>query len=436
MELLIIAPIIFLGIAFLIAFLGFPRQVLLGYILIKPVVDRFAEQGATGGEVTVGYNHVAPLIIPVMSLFYVILKRRNIFSMPLKIPIFLFILLNIVSFLFEETYSIILAGYYIRVVLPMVLYFTIPFILNKREDILRFIRFTAYSGLFPCLMIVLQQLGFIAQNRESEDLGGTVYARATGGYADAFSVALPIIISIFCILYLLQVNREQKPRGAILWVLLSTYLSCLVFTFHRMTFIVIGLVFTLWSVINRRIVLIVVLACLILASFPALTRFVPNFFSDIMIAEHVPGGSIGSPQQKIADQLMHGRGGVWQRYIKTFNESYLLQQTFGVYMAGRAPHNDYLRVLITNGVAGLAVYLTLLLAIGIKIFKTYLASPRANDPYLSGLSLTALFTFLFYVLGSVTLCISLLSTLTWYFWIFSGMTLYQKRNLRIVHRTI
>lgn len=417
--------IIIVGLGFIFTFLRFPRQMFLFYILIKPVVDRFAESGASIGGFSVGYHYIAALIIPTFSLLYVVINRCNIFLFPHKALLFAFMVLNVFSFILEGDYSLEVTGYFIRVIFPLFLFFSIPFILSKREHVLKFIRYSAISGIFPCVMIVLQQVGFIAQNREAEALCGSVYARATGGYADAFTVALPIIISIFCLYFLLQYSREKGERSNLYWFLLVVYLICLVFTFHRMTFVVVALVSAIWSLINRRFAVILLVSGLIIVSLPVLAHFVPNFFSDLIITERTGGAT------EISEQTWHGRGGVWRRYIKIFNENDAFEQLLGIVMAGRAPHNDFLRILITNGVLGLSVYLALLFALGKRLIHAFFYFRRAGDPFMVQWVLTALFFFLFYLLGSTTLAISLLSSLTWYLWIFAGIAYMQMSKHRL-----
>ncbi|MGO9020345.1 MAG: O-antigen ligase family protein [Syntrophobacteraceae bacterium] len=424
--------VIVVGIFFIMAFFQFPKHVFLLYILIKPFVDRFAESGASvGGGVTLGYNYIAALVVPPMSLIYVLVMRRNLFSLPHKSLLLVFMVLNIVSFLVEGNYSVNVAGYFLRVILPLLLFFTIPFILSEREDILKFIRYSAISGIFPCAMAVLQKMGLIAQNRVAEGLGSTVYDRATGGYADSFSLALPIIIAIFCLYFLLQYTTGTKDKRIyVYWFLLVVDLVCLVFTYHRMSFIVVALVSALWSLINRRYAVILMGAGLIIVSLPFLVRFVPDFFGDLYVTKQIHGGVMEAPKEELASAALHGRGWVWRMFLDKFDHSTPLEQIIGIEMAGRAPHNDYLRVLITNGVFGLGVYLSLLFALGLRLRRAYLYFSGEGDSFMSQFALTSLFFFIFYVLGSTTLAISLLSSLTWYLWVFVGITYFQMSKSR------
>lgn len=417
--------ILFIGLVFILSYLAYPKKIFLLYILIKPIIDRFAEQGASIGGITIGYHYLAALIIPTMSVLYVILKKVRVSSVPLKILLLCYIASNCFAFLLEGKYTLDNAGYYIRVVFPIFLYFTIPFILDKESDILKLIKYTAISGIFPSLMIFLQRIGIVAQNRVAEGFGAEVYDRATGGYADSFSAALPIIISLFCILFIVQHYKETRQRSFGYKIMIIPYLVAIFFTYHRMSFIVMTIVFLIWTVVNRRYVIILSVSVIIMISFPIIATFLPSFFADFYVSEKVHGSTSVDPKHKISNATLHGRAGLWRRYIDKYQESGTFRQIFGIEMAGRAPHNDYLRVLITNGLAGLSVYLVLLLVLGFRLLRTYIRSKRENDRFMVHFSLTAIFLYIFYLLGSVTLAISLLSTLTWFFWIFSGITFHR-----------
>jgi hypothetical protein len=420
-----IALITLSGILFYLLYLGYPRQIFLFYILIKPVIDRFSEQGASIGGGTMRYHYIAALIIPTMSLMYSVAKRHSIFSLPLKTLVTSFIILNLFAFFIEGNYSMNNAGYYIRVIFPMFLYFSIPFFLKDKENLSRFLRYSAISGIFPCIMIFLQKLGVIVQNRVAEGLGSVVYDRATGGYADSFSVAMPIILSLFCVLFFMQYYYENKKNCLWLWSLIPIYLISLIFTFHRMAYVVVFLVITIWTMVNKRFTVMAGILLIVILSLPFLVKFVPDFYSDVLITERAANTNFSDSNQNVSNATLHGRIGVWKMLLNKFERAPILKQLFGIEMAGRAPHNDFLRVLITNGVVGLAVYIIMLVVLGIKLIISYFYFLRIDDRFMCNFALTALFIYIFYMLSSITLAISLLSTLTWFFWIFSGVTFYQ-----------
>ena len=113
-----------------------------------------------------------------------------------------------------------------------------------------------------------------------------------------------------------------------------------------------------------------------------------------------------------------------------------IDQMFGIRMPGRAPHNDYIRVLFTVGAFGLSIYLLLLGLIGIRLLVILRHFTKSGDVFMKNLSQSALFMFVFYMLGGMTLTISTLSTMSWYLWILFGIVAYQHSLYRTQQREI
>lgn len=109
---------------------------------------------------------------------------------------------------------------------------------------------------------------------------------------------------------------------------------------------------------------------------------------------------------------------------------------FGIRLPGRAPHNDYIRVLFTVGAFGLGVYLLMLTLIGARLLLNLRHFAKSGDVFLKNLSQTAIFMFVFYILGGMTLTISTLSTMSWYFWILFGIVAYQHSLYRTQQREV
>ncbi len=61
---------------------------------------------------------------------------------------------------------------------------------------------------------------------------------------------------------------------------------------------------------------------------------------------------------------------------------------------------------------------------------------RSDDVFMKTLSQSALFMFVFYILGGMTLTISTLSTMSWYFWILFGIVAYQHSLYRTSQREL
>jgi hypothetical protein len=437
-NLIPVAIFLLLGLASAAMFVIYPGQLFVSYLLVKPVVDGFLEQGATIGGATFSFSYLPSLIIPSLFLLISAFHMNRFQHLPFKSFVILYMLLNVVAYFREGHFIVHTTGYYIRVVFPMFLYFGVPLFVDSRQALERLVKIAGISGIFPCFMIFLQKLGFISYNREAEKLGSEIYERATGGYADSFSVALPIIISTFFLLQIIQTNKENGRSQKLYEILLAAYLFSLIFTFHRMTYVVIVVVLGMWIYLNKRFNYAFLLGIAAVVFLGTLQAFVPDFFSDIDVVADTSGSIYAGADQGIALErsALHGRGWLWQMFMDEYGRKTFVDQMIGIRLPGRAPHNDYIRVLFTVGAFGLGVYLFMLTLIGVRLLVILRHFTKSGDLFMKNLSQTAVFMYVFYILGGITLTISTLSTMSWYFWVLFGIVAYQDSIYRSSQREI
>jgi hypothetical protein len=378
------------------------------------------------GGATLSFSYLPSLIMPgpffVLSAFHAHRFRH----LPFKGLVILYMVLNVGAYFKEGHFDVGTTGYYIRVIFPIFLYFGVPVFVDGRAALERLVKVAAISGIFPCFMIFLQKLGFISYNREAERLGSEIYERATGGYADSFSVALPIIISVFFLLQIIQMNKESRRSQIVFEGLLASYLFSLIFTFHRMTYLVVAVVLAMWIYFNKRINYAFILGGVAIAFLSTLQVFVPDFFGDIeLFSDSDADVYAGQDGIELERSALHGRGWLWAMFMHEYFSAPFLDQMFGIRLPGRAPHNDYIRVLFTVGSFGFSIYMLMLTLIGIRLLVILRHFTKSGDLFLKTLTQTAVFMFAFYILGGMTLTISTLSTMSWYFWVLFGIVAYQ-----------
>lgn len=437
-NLIAVSIFLCLGLASAAMFVIYPGQLFVWYLLIKPIVDGFLEQGAVIGGATLSFSYLPSLIIPGLFLVLSAFHANRFRHLPFKGIIILYMLLNVGAYFKEGNFDVGTTGYYIRVIFPIFLYFGVPLFVDGREALERMVKLAAISGIFPCGMIFLQKLGVISYNREAERLGSEIYERATGGYADSFSVALPIIISVFFLLQIIQSNKEGRRSQIFFELLLASYLFSLIFTFHRMTYLVVTVVLMMWIYFNKRISYAFILGGVAIVFLSTLQVFVPDFFGDIgLFAEADDSAYVSSDSGiELERSALHGRGWLWTMFMNEYFSRPFVDQMFGIRLPGRAPHNDYIRVLFTVGAFGLGVYLLMLTLIGARLLLNLRHFAKSGDVFLKNLSQTAIFMFVFYILGGMTLTISTLSTMSWYFWILFGIVAYQHSLYRTQQREV
>lgn len=437
-NLIAVAIFLSLGLASAVMFVIYPGQIFVWYLLIKPIVDGFLEQGAVIGGATLSFSYLPSLIMP--GLFFVIsaFHANRFRHLPFKGIVIFYMLLNVGAYFKEGHFDVGTTGYYIRVVFPIFLYFGVPLFVDSRAALERLVKLAAISGIFPCVMIFLQKLGVISYNREAEQLGSEIYERATGGYADSFSVALPIIISVFFLLQIIQSNKEGRKSQILFEILLASYLFSLIFTFHRMTYLVVATVLSMWIYLNKRVSYAFILGGIAIIFLSTLQVFVPDFFGDFGLFAESDGSVYANSDEgiELERSALHGRGWLWMMFLSEYSSAPFVDQLLGIRLPGRAPHNDYIRVLFTVGAFGLGVYMLMLTLIGARLLVILRHFTKSGDVFLKNLSQTAIFMFVFYILGGMTLTISTLSTMSWYFWILFGIIAYQHSLYRSSQREI
>lgn len=387
------------------------------YLLLKPAIDQgMSFLGAIG-------RHAGGVALPVFTLLYALLATEKSFRpLPFKTLIALYIFLYIIAFVRFGHYQLDTLGLYLRALLPPLLYFSIPVIVGNRQNVEKLIYFSAISGLAASSLIVLQFLGVIDPESKKEMLtiGEEEILRITGGFFDAFSASLPVLVSIICLLFIIQTRKKK-----LYWAFLGINIFAVFLTVHRMSTIVLAVILMMWIIMNKKTIIGLLAAVILAFSLPILSQFAPAFFGDVKLVKEQKATVISNESLELSAQALHGRGWLWASYLKRFGEASSLDQIFGIKTTGRGPHNDYLRILMNLGLFGLAVYLIILALIGSKLVRIFLNARSQRNEYLEQLALTAIFFWVFCILGSMTLAVGLLSTLMWYFWMFAGLAFMQ-----------
>lgn len=418
------------GLFIILLALKYPKKFILFYFLIKPAVDYFAESGTTFLGYNISTTYIGGALVPLCALFFVLDKKKNIGVFPFKKVLFAYILINILSFVLQGDYSLGTLnpfGILVRVVLPITLYISIPYILKYEADILKFLKVVALSGIFPMFVGFMQLGGLIPYNRDPATFGALTLNRLTGGYADSFSLTMPLIIAIFAILFLIQYKGDTnntKKQDFIFKILIGLYMLTVFFAYHRMTYIILLTVLIIWLIHNKQKYAII----FTLIGFAFIVYFDQSFFKNMFADAYEPF----TPEAKLYyGQAFHGRGWLWRGILNSYANASFLEKFLGVRMISRYPHNDYIRILYSNGIVGLMLYLTLLVSIGSKIISLLRKYSNTNNKFIFQLSAMSLSIFIAYTFASTSLSISMISTLPWFFWIFAGLLFYQNRIYRL-----
>lgn len=402
-----------------------PRNFILFFFLTKPALDYFAESGITIAGLYISTNYIGGVLVPLCLLAYVLVYRRNLGIMPYKGLIVAFIIINVLSFLVQREFTIgayAPSGTLFRVLSPICFYFAIPFILEKESDIVLFLKMIVFSGIFPMIMGFLQLVGVIHYERQVRAFGTLTLGRLTGGYHGPFSLTLPLIIAIFAILFFLYHKKhheeDNKPRFVYILLLVS-YAVIIFFTYHRMSYIVVLTAVLLWFIYSDVKFKPVFLAIMIAVIVYFGANFISNLFYDI----YQPF----DPRSNLyTGQALTGRFWLWRALLDNIAGANLFQKLLGVQIISRHPHNDYIRILYSNGVFGLISYLLLLGVIGFRVFRSLRV--HSDDRFVFKIAFISVNIFLAYIFASITLAITIIPNICWFFWTFAGLLFYRSQQ--------
>lgn len=413
MELILLG---LLGISVCVLILAEPKKFIPIFFLFKPTLDYFAEAGISVGGTYVSTTYITGTLIPLLCLLIFLRSKREFVKLPGFGLIVAFVVLNCASFIRVRYGDISTYGWILRVILPFLLYFSFPVIIESREDFIHFLSYVSYSGIFPLFMGGAQLTGLIPYNREAESLGTGTYMRITGGYDDSFSFAMPILISLWALIFLYNVTKSLNKLQVLLLIL---YPTILIFTYHRMIYILLPMTILISAIYMKfRKILITLISLIILLCSVSYTAII-DFYSDVSLVTH---------EYNISPAAFHGRGRVWNLLISKYNNYSITEKLAGKSLVGRFSHNDYLRILLQNGILGLSIYLILFAVLGFNLMKLGLEySKPGSDGFMRSLFLLSLKIYLAYLLIGITLNVSLLSTFTWFLWISLGLLFYHHK---------
>src|SRR3546814_8197532 len=131
-----------------------------------------------------------------------------------------------------------------------------------------------------------------------------------------------------------------------------------------MTYLVIAVVLSMWIYLNKRVSYAFILGGIAIIFLSTLQVFVPDFFGDFGLFAESDNSVYANSDDgiELERSALHGRGWLWMMFLSEYSSAHFIDQMLGIRLPGRAPHNDYIRVLFTVGAFGLGV--SMLMQIG------------------------------------------------------------------------
>lgn len=340
-------------------------------VLIRPIIDNFYYLKDTSPWLSPLY--IVGVLTPVLIIF----SMRNNQRRPPSELDNLFLIWGIIAFLglivmgmkdFSNLKFFIVA---LKIPLPIYLYFFLRVFVRDKRDVEGIFQTFLYStfvviGVF--LFEVFVHPITVVYSRGLE--------RYQGFYSDVVNYSLIITIATFINLYFLSKKDSTVSKGKrarILFFNIAFGLAMLFRISHIVSYAVfLGLFASYMFVMYRKRIISAgfIIGCTLIIIYAfgkdvINEKVAPLFEKDTEIYEGESGDDT---------ELLHGRVGIWQGYLQSFNETNLIAQFLGVPLTKDkpynfilvSPHNDFLRLLFSAGYIGLFIYLFIILRIYLR----------------------------------------------------------------------
>ncbi len=239
----------------------------------------------------------------------------------------------------------------------------LPLLIQDKKHLKQFLLAMMIGGVFPILVTMYQlQTGIIFQDRQTIGL-----SRFVGLYHDAFPVRFYGLMSLMSILLYQSVFSIKGVylKGFMLFLSAGAFLSVYL-VFSKAAVVILGFWIVLLLVFSKSKIkqgfsILVGLSVIFLVFGDAVFSNIEQLFSK----------EVGYQSGEVADvrYTLAGRGYIWDNYWNFWlNQQNVFFQWFGDGIT-RPAHNEYLRVLLTNGIIGVLFLLVFVMNIIRKSFK-------------------------------------------------------------------
>lgn len=391
---LVILSVVLIFIYFLLM-ISVPYRALYVCFLIKPIMDMSYSYSFAGG-LTLG--RILSVLVVFNMLFVIIKDIGNLFIVRGKYFVFIWILLSLLSFSMSGVIDFVdgleALFRYMNFLLP---FLAMPFLIRRDVDL--FFAIIALASILPIAIAVLQIGGFQIGYFENT-IGSLV--RARGFFHDIFTNRLYFLYGIVGSVYFIVNNNSIKIKIFSITLYLLSSLS-MFFMFSKSGYIILTLFFILLVVnLNLKFKFIAVIPVIIAALFFLFISF------DTITAVYQKEINFILGNEKI-ERLFQGRVFGWKDALENWIESSALEKFFGQGAIASGMHNDFLRILVCNGLLGLFLHILFLGYIFVKLFFP----TRCDNKFINQLSMVLFVTFM---VDSIGLVPTLYPAYNWLVW--------------------
>lgn len=356
---------------------------LLAIILLRPCLDIF-----TNNEVFsflgINFNLNSLIAFVTLSLALFLAYQNKEEKPPIAKAWLFFLTIGLLSIFisinqsasFKET---------IRLLSIFSIYLSSFYLIKKNDDLVLLVKTIIFSALIPGILAIYQYFSHTGLTIPLENISNRIYGTFAHPNLFAYYLLIPITLSLLIFL----IGKKEKLSNFIIFLLSFFLIIILGLTFTRGAWLTIILITLTIGIIKYRLLLIgaVIAFLLAYAAVAPINSRVNDLLSNkegnsIEWRKNLWSDVIGYAAEKPA--LGHGIG--------TANELILQKRT--EIMGSPDPHNDYLKIMLENGLIGLFSYFILISATIINLLKNYFKTQRVKKKTMNLIVLTLFLSLL------------------------------------------
>lgn len=391
----------------------FPMNGILVTLAFKPVIDATWNNGFLGMNLL----RIIGVAVPLLILPRILHSRgKQFLNMELAwvaIALFSFNMLGATGLVAAGKFNASL-DFFLRVLNGFLSFFLFQHYFAEKENFRKLLLALMIAGLFPVLVGIYQFSTGHVWRIHTTSMGMMRYA---GLYHNSVSVRIFGFQTLTAILLYWSYFASRK-YGVRLFLALYAF-ACALVIFRAYTKTGMANLFAwavIWSIFTRKLHWLLVIAILTLTiNFTAGNRI----FKD---TERVFMKEIGAYEGTMDEKyILAGRTLIWKDALKQWSEENIFFKMFG---SGANPpvHNEYLRILICNGIFGLLAFISAMAIISMRVVKNMLS--RASP-----LNVVAVMIFVMLFLDTIGLHPGLYPAYQWYVYGFITLSLCGVKGL-------
>lgn len=394
-----------------------PKLGLLLLIIARPCLDILTAEPII--ETDNFSLNLASLFAVSVILFAAIILIKNlpgIKTLPLKYSWLIFIIIALASIYFSFNAYLSLAES-LRLLSILAIYCLAYFLLKSESDLKNLIKAIIASAIIPSLLALWQFYTATGLTVPFEGIYNRIYGTFAHPNLFAYYLLLPLTLSLYLFL-----SGKKKQINNILYFLFAGFLTIiLTLTFTRGAWLSLLIIIAIIGVLRYRALL---LAALIFASLAYFLIAPINY----RVNDLISGRADSSIQWRLdlwRDVKEYVKVRPWLGYGAGVANDLILNKR-GERFGSSDPHNDYLKIIIENGLIGLLTYLSLIVGLFINLIKKYSTAGRTEFKILI---LTAIGLSIAFYFMSAADNILRNTALMWSFWALLGAVLAIKSKV-------